>query len=199
MKIQHNDEYESYYSFVDRSENLEHFGKFGMKWGIRRWQNKDGSLTPEGRIHYGIGQARKAGIVEKVRNAGIKKVFGEEKLNKQLDYERKQRAKKDVEKILYRDLRDRPEGSKASIPNFLLDRRDYGTETAINNFVREMAKEDLNKILNKDYLRYKKLPQNIADIVNEKVRDEKYQDYKDYLDQKFGPKEKKSLFDVLNN
>ena len=30
-----------------------HFGVSGMHWGKRKYQNKDGSLTPEGRIHYG--------------------------------------------------------------------------------------------------------------------------------------------------
>lgn len=40
------------------SNELQHSGKLGMKWGIRRWQNEDGSLTPEGRIHYGVGPAR---------------------------------------------------------------------------------------------------------------------------------------------
>lgn len=36
---------------------LAHHGIEGQKWGVRRWQNKDGSLTPEGRAHYGIGDA----------------------------------------------------------------------------------------------------------------------------------------------
>lgn len=34
---------------------LEHSGKKGMHWGQRLYQNKDGSLTPLGRIHYGYG------------------------------------------------------------------------------------------------------------------------------------------------
>lgn len=32
---------------------LAHYGIKGMKWGVRRYQNKDGSLTSEGRVRYG--------------------------------------------------------------------------------------------------------------------------------------------------
>lgn len=35
------------------SDYLSHYGIKGMKWGIRRYQNKDGSLTAEGKKHYG--------------------------------------------------------------------------------------------------------------------------------------------------
>lgn len=40
----------------DCSEPLKHFGTLGMKWGVRKYQYEDGSLTPEGRRRYLKGE-----------------------------------------------------------------------------------------------------------------------------------------------
>lgn len=37
----------------NQNEQLYHHGILGQKWGRRRWQNEDGSLTPAGKEHYG--------------------------------------------------------------------------------------------------------------------------------------------------
>lgn len=37
---------------------LIHYGIQGQKWGVRRYQNEDGSLTSEGIEHYGYGSKR---------------------------------------------------------------------------------------------------------------------------------------------
>lgn len=45
-------------NYTYNSETLYHHGIPGQKWGLRRFQNEDGSLTAAGREHYGYGQAR---------------------------------------------------------------------------------------------------------------------------------------------
>lgn len=42
---------------------LVHHGILGQKWGIRRFQNEDGSYTPEGKERYGYGN--KEGLIAK--------------------------------------------------------------------------------------------------------------------------------------
>lgn len=47
---------ESVIALINEKEStLAHYGIRGMRWGDRRYQNEDGSLTPEGKIRYGVG------------------------------------------------------------------------------------------------------------------------------------------------
>lgn len=58
---------------------LCHYGILGMKWGIRRYQNPDGSLTQAGRLRYGGENA------EKYRSKLLKRA---QKMNKYGEYDR---------------------------------------------------------------------------------------------------------------
>ena len=51
--------YESYYGVLPiQSDVIKHYQVKGAKHGVRRWQNYDGSYTPAGRVHYGVGPPR---------------------------------------------------------------------------------------------------------------------------------------------
>ena len=56
-------------SIYNQSNNLTHHGIKGQKWGVRRFQNEDGTLTSQGKKRYA------SEAFEKTKNAyeGIKK------------------------------------------------------------------------------------------------------------------------------
>ena len=51
------------------NDYLCHHGVKGQKWGVRRYQNKDGSLTPQGKRHYYVGEGRIDSAKDVFKNA----------------------------------------------------------------------------------------------------------------------------------
>ena len=64
---------------------LMHWGIKGMKWGVRRYQNKDGSLTPAGKKRYDKEMAK----LKEEEKIAKNKLRTQTKLNK-LDEKRKE-------------------------------------------------------------------------------------------------------------
>lgn len=90
--------YNDYYGLDSSSLELEHFGVLGQRKGARRYQYEDGSLTPEGRVHYHVGPARKTidAISSVIKKTAEKRRASEEEKQKTLA---DQKAKEEAAKV----------------------------------------------------------------------------------------------------
>ena len=96
----------------DEDENvLEHYGILGQKWGVRRYQNADGSLTDKGQAHRTLREKIHDYKITKKRAANLKKA----RLARQQKKEEEEKQAKEAEKrkelikkgqINYKDMTD---------------------------------------------------------------------------------------------
>lgn len=126
--------------------DLEHYGVPKMRWHHRRWQYPDGSLTPAGRDHYGVGPPRtvdpehpitsrmaKAAQGFKERRA-IAKIYAEKEARNKRLQDGKKAAK------LKREQRAKEVKEMTRTPDDLVKNRDKLTEEEFNAAVEKFEK-----------------------------------------------------------
>lgn len=121
------------------SEELRHHGIKGMRWGIRRYQNKDGSLTPAGRKRYDQE-------IESLKSEKSKLQQKHKNLNAQQRMEaRKDKLKADIEA----EKEYLKNGGKKSGKSDSSDKQNEETkEPEKKKSVSEMSSEELNEAIN---------------------------------------------------
>lgn len=119
---------------------LYHHGILGQKWGIRRYQNADGTLTPEGRIRYKID---KEGNIIKKTKAEVKKSKEEYAREKN---EKQKKARLAQEKETYEEKKERIKNSHD--PKLIYDNRDMFSYQELNElYTRLNLERNLSNLL----------------------------------------------------
>lgn len=120
---------------------LQHHGVKGMRWGIRRYQNTDGSLTAAGKKRRSLGQAVKDYKTNRVRKKNLEKARAA-RIDKQ-----KEAAKRKIDlekgKIPVKKMTD--EELKARIARLELEKNCKEIERKTDDYSR--GKRFVNKFL----------------------------------------------------
>ena len=86
------------------ADELKHYGIKGMKWGVRRFQNSDGSLTADGKKRYSGDNLKD---IQKQVNQGKNVVDGVKKTKaKAAEKQHEKKIKSDLSQMSDKELRD---------------------------------------------------------------------------------------------
>ena len=126
--------------------DLYHHGILGQRWGYRRWQNSDGTLTPAGKEHYRKGLPK---VAKNLRENSMKKAYSKAnntigslrnaeketmKLNKKMG---------DISPKLDAATRDAQlKSNKLDAERAKGERSLFGNKSAIRRAERELAKSE---------------------------------------------------------
>lgn len=180
-----------YYSGWPYSDELYHHGIKGQKWGVRRYQNEDGSLTTLGKMRYGVVAVGKFfGKGAKAVGGAVSKTYKKRHPKKMSDEEIQSAIKRLEMEKRYRDLiRDsKPAVSRGK--KIVGDIFESTAKTIANRTVQEgldklfekPEKETMSSKMMKDFEKALKDDYKNGSVSN-KFSYEKVKDTADYLEQ----------------
>lgn len=140
------------------SDELQHWGVHGMKWGVRRYQNKDGSLTPAGQKRYNKEAERLRKEEAKVK-AEKKVLANKQKTQAKFDRLDKRRQKLEAEKEAIKAMKKKGKKGEDNTDDTFVE------ETVEQKKARLLKSTDPKELYeNKDLLTYNELNERVNRI-----------------------------------
>lgn len=140
-----------YYAVITSDSEIRHYGVLGMKWGVRRYQNFDGSYTKKGLKRYEKSMSeyeKKKEEVKRAKQSGNKHSY---KVAKQNLKTAKKQLKKDYKHLKQDKLADQgkrlyEEGKRITNNNDFLKLSQTGVVFG-SRLLKMYGKDDLSKDL----------------------------------------------------
>lgn len=126
------------YAVIPTEDYLAHHGILGQKWGVRRYQNADGSYTAEGAKRYRSGSTTGAGISKEQRER-TEKFFKPGKNGKPSQAEKVTSSAKDIIE----------QSKKLSDKGFSKTRKSKEIARKQQEEISQMSDEELRKRINR--------------------------------------------------
>lgn len=196
--------YDNVRKFKENQEenSLAHYGTKGQKWGERHWQNADGTFNEAGKERYFGSSGKKDLSKEKV---GSSYSYIDRSVQKAIE-DTKRAAEKGVKNLLYQN----EDGTLTKKGKKLMDKYDKNPEKYKDKFdkkinpdiIPDKDDEQKNDKVDKKLIKEgEKLKEKFdkadynekSNIINDIIKDEKYKETFDKIDQIDNEKNKKAL------
>lgn len=125
------------YNHTPESDELMHYGVLGMKWGKRRYQNSNGSLTPAGKKRYAKLESKLNKNIERQTKTDGKLLAGRDKNRSKIASKYDKQLDKISDPLVRKNVQNKKDATLADF--------DLGTD-AIKR-AQKIGNENHNKII----------------------------------------------------